>query len=184
MFTKDTNKWKQDRKRILDESVGAVVVWDFDGVIADTEPLHEESYRLMLKRVGYKPTRDFYPPYTGKTDEFMWHAFKDLGVKLDNDVQGFAKEKSDTLKQVIKDKVSLKPTWLVKDLYLPLSDIAKRQVILSNGDIEIIISLLKRWGLITYLEVIQKPNENRKKELLLDFLSEGKTVIFEDNGKH
>lgn len=35
--------WSSDRKRILQASRNAIAIWDFDGVVADTEPLHTES---------------------------------------------------------------------------------------------------------------------------------------------
>lgn len=78
-------------------------------------------------------------------------------------------------------KKDLRPTWLVKDLADTLSKTSKQQIILSNGDIEIIIDLLDKWGLDKYLQVIQKPNEGKKKALLTDFLNSDKSLVFEDN---
>ena len=104
-----------------------------------------------------------------------------MGVPLDNDVENFIQEKSDTLKKIVANKIDLELTWLVRDLASTLITTAKRQVVLSNGDIEIIIELLNRWGLDKYLEVIQKPNEGLKKKLLADFLNTNKGVVFEDN---
>ena len=31
------------------------VVWDFDGVVADTEPVHQVSYEVVLSPLGVAP---------------------------------------------------------------------------------------------------------------------------------
>ena len=42
----------------------------------------------------------------------------------------------------MESKVSLKPTWLVNELVPVFSESATRQVILSNGDIGVIVGYL------------------------------------------
>ena len=61
------------------------IVFDFDGVIADTEPLHLRASQTVLRTVGIELSeRDYYDRYLGFDDAGMFGAItKDLGVTLD-----------------------------------------------------------------------------------------------------
>jgi len=43
------------------------VLFDMDGVIVDTEPLHREAYFLMFKDMGIHVTEQMYTSYTGQS---------------------------------------------------------------------------------------------------------------------
>ncbi|MGB1042012.1 MAG: HAD family hydrolase [Tenacibaculum sp.] len=43
------------------------VLFDMDGVIVDTEPLHKEAYFLMFKKVEISVTQELYNSYTGQS---------------------------------------------------------------------------------------------------------------------
>lgn len=43
------------------------VLFDMDGVIVDTEPLHKQAYFLMFKKVGIQVSADLYNSYTGQS---------------------------------------------------------------------------------------------------------------------
>jgi len=43
------------------------VLFDMDGVIVDTEPLHYKAYHLMFKDVGIKVETDLYESFTGQS---------------------------------------------------------------------------------------------------------------------
>jgi HAD superfamily hydrolase (TIGR01509 family) len=51
------------------------IVFDFDGVIADSEPLHFRAFRDVLAGEGVELTeRDYYDRYLGFTDAGVFHA--------------------------------------------------------------------------------------------------------------
>jgi HAD superfamily hydrolase (TIGR01509 family) len=53
----------------------SAVVFDFDGVIADSEPLHYEGFRLILAREGVTLSRsDYYAKYLGYDDAGAFRA--------------------------------------------------------------------------------------------------------------
>lgn len=53
----------------------SAVVFDFDGVIADSEPLHYEGFRLVLAREGVTLSRaDYYARYLGYDDAGAFRA--------------------------------------------------------------------------------------------------------------
>ena len=61
------------------------IVFDFDGVVADTEPLHLRAARTVLHAVGIELTeRDYYDRYLGFDDAGMFGAIAaDQGLRLD-----------------------------------------------------------------------------------------------------
>src|ERR1051326_8143090 len=61
------------------------VVFDFDGVIADTEPLHLRAYQTLLRPEGIELTREaYYTRYLGFDDEDLFEAVaQDQKVEID-----------------------------------------------------------------------------------------------------
>lgn len=43
------------------------VLFDMDGVIVDTEPLHKQAYFLMFEKVGITVSQEMYNAYTGQS---------------------------------------------------------------------------------------------------------------------
>jgi HAD superfamily hydrolase (TIGR01509 family) len=63
------------------------IVFDFDGVIADSEPLHLRAFQHTLSDVGVALTpSDYYSKYLGYDDVGVFvHVARDRGVSLTND---------------------------------------------------------------------------------------------------
>lgn len=52
------------------------VVFDMDGVIVDSEPLHERAFVDVLDEIGYGRTHGIdFPAYYGKSDLVVWRDF-------------------------------------------------------------------------------------------------------------
>ena len=64
----------------------SAVVFDFDGVIADSEPLHFEGFRLVLAREGVSLSKaDYYARYLGYDDAGAFRAvLADHGQPFDD----------------------------------------------------------------------------------------------------
>jgi beta-phosphoglucomutase-like phosphatase (HAD superfamily) len=55
--------------------VTAAVVFDFDGVLADTEPLHLQAYQDVLGPLGVTLTREaYYERYLGFDDDGVFRS--------------------------------------------------------------------------------------------------------------
>ena len=63
----------------------SAVVFDFDGVLADSEPLHLRAYQEVLSPLGVTLTRqDYYARFLGYNDEDMFRKLAEAqGWKLD-----------------------------------------------------------------------------------------------------
>jgi len=61
------------------------IVFDFDGVLADSEPLHLRSYQEVLSPIGITLTRDeYYARYLGYDDEGVFTTIADVhGARFD-----------------------------------------------------------------------------------------------------
>src|SRR5262245_10450612 len=52
------------------------VIFDMDGVVVDSEPLHERAFRQVLEEIGYGATHGIdFPAYFGKSDLVVWRDF-------------------------------------------------------------------------------------------------------------
>lgn len=52
------------------------VIFDLDGVIVDSEPLHERAFREVFDELGYSQTHGVdFPAYYGKSDQALWLDF-------------------------------------------------------------------------------------------------------------
>jgi beta-phosphoglucomutase len=63
----------------------SAVVFDFDGVLADSEPLHLRSYQEVLDPIGITLTRDeYYSDYLGYDDEGVFTRIAEAhGLRMD-----------------------------------------------------------------------------------------------------
>ncbi len=52
------------------------VIFDMDGVVVNSEPLHERAFREVLDEIGYGETHGInFPAYFGKSDLVVWREF-------------------------------------------------------------------------------------------------------------
>jgi beta-phosphoglucomutase-like phosphatase (HAD superfamily) len=49
-----------------------VCLWDFDGVICDSEPFQAAAYREVLVRRGIRPAAGFFEGFVGRTKLEIW----------------------------------------------------------------------------------------------------------------
>ena len=81
------------------------IVFDFDGAIADSEPLHLRAYQSVLEKEGIELTRaDYYSKYLGFDDAGLFRALaRDKGLTVNDDtVDSWIELKS----QIIEDLLS------------------------------------------------------------------------------
>ncbi|NLJ78027.1 MAG: HAD-IA family hydrolase [Tissierellia bacterium] len=52
------------------------VIFDMDGVIVDSEPVHRELEIGLLEELGGRITPEEYEGFIGTTDHYMWSTFK------------------------------------------------------------------------------------------------------------
>jgi len=56
----------------------AAVIFDMDGVIVDSEPLHERAFLEVVGQIGYRQTHGLnIADFVGRSDQELWRAFVD-----------------------------------------------------------------------------------------------------------
>lgn len=100
----------------------AAVIFDFDGVIVDTEPLHYQAFQKMLipRNLGYS-WEDYVATYMGFDDRDAFReAFRQGGLPLaDHELEQLVADKASIFQEVIADGVTPYPgvTTLIQDLH-------------------------------------------------------------------
>lgn len=159
----------------------ATIMWDFDGVIADTEPIQAASYRALLKERGYELADDFFEDLIGKTETKIWETLIARGAPvLEEEVPSFTFRRGELVLDMCKKYLT--PNWFVHDLVHFFGKYSYDQVIVSNGIPEHILVLLEMWGLGDMIRFPSKEERGTGKAQLMKHLtSRGKTVSLEDN---
>src|SRR5262245_58994178 len=88
------------------------IVFDFDGVIADTEPLHLRAYQRLLQTEGIELTHDdYYNRYLGFDDDGLFRAVAhDRGLSVSDDrVADWIRSKSRIIEELLADGSVLFP---------------------------------------------------------------------------
>lgn len=65
--TNGSKYWKEERTSMI-----KAVIFDMDGVIIDSEPIHFESDKMTMKEYGIELTDEELNHFVGTTNAFMW----------------------------------------------------------------------------------------------------------------
>src|SRR5688572_23958904 len=82
------------------------IVFDFDGVIADSEPLHLRAFQNVLAEEGIElSVRDYYSRYLGYEDVGLFEALaRDRAMPMsDEQLASLLARKAVTLQQMLRD---------------------------------------------------------------------------------
>ena len=88
------------------------IVFDFDGVIADSEPLHLRAFQNILSEEGLElSTRDYYERYLGYDDAGLFRALaRDRAIAIDDgQIASLIARKAHVLQEMLQDARVLFP---------------------------------------------------------------------------
>lgn len=88
------------------------IVFDFDGVIADSEPLHLRAYQAVLRQDGIDLTKeDYYKRYLGYDDMGLFQALtKDRKIAISTErMDSWIESKSEILEEMLSGDSILFP---------------------------------------------------------------------------
>lgn len=126
-------------------------LFDFDGVIADTEPFFLELDRQALVRLGYTPTDAEVHSFVGHPSEIMAQALlAQHGISID--ASDFLAERN--VSTGIYGNPDLDPMPGLGELWARLSEKGIKIAVVSSTRVADLVRALNRWGLLTYVDAV------------------------------
>lgn len=127
------------------------VIFDMDGVLADTGPIHFESWVKMAAEIGLKFTRDLFEETFGQQSPTITR--KLVGADVDEDlVEKWASLKEKYYREMVKEK--LEPLPGVIRIIKELKSEGFKLAIGSSGPPENVDLLLSRLNIKPFFDVI------------------------------
>ena len=132
------------------------VLWDMDGVIADTGPLHYRSWRAALSGRGYNLTEAEFRESFGRRNDVIIRGF--LGDSVtDAEITAIAEDKETAYRRIAAAEVTAAPG--VPELLAGLKAAGYRQALASSAPRANIDLLLGVLGLAEYFDALVDGSE-------------------------
>ena len=129
------------------------VIFDMDGVIVDTEPVHHFAYNQIFKQLNIDITPEIYASFTGNSTKNIFEKLK-AHFKLKEDVQGLVETKRNLFNDAFDQKEDLFLLEGVEDLIKEL-DANGMQLVLASSSAKVTINrIFNRFGLHKYFSHI------------------------------
>ena len=128
------------------------VIFDFDGVILDTETPLYESWREIYLRHGADLDKALFASYIGGADYFDFHAHLERLVDAELDRQALGDERSRLYRRLVSDNRALPG---VVDRIADAERLGIRVGLASNSDIGWVRSNLENLGLYSRFDAVR-----------------------------
>lgn len=166
---------------IRDRGPFEVCLWDFDGVVCNSEPFQSAAYREVLLRRGVRPSARFFGGFVGRTEVEIWDQMRRT-YGIDAATGDLVRERRDVLRpRLIRDA---RPNWFVRPALRALAAHGSRSVIVSSGDVAVIKPYLAAWSLASAFEPMSPPGRSAspKRTRLTELAASatGGVLLFED----
>lgn len=129
------------------------VIFDMDGVIVDTEPVHHYAYHEHFRKLGIEVPDDLYATFTGNSTKNVYQRLRDIfGIQTDTDTLIQTKRSLFNDAFDTKEDLTLLPgvESLIKDLHAN-----GVQLILASSAAKVTIDrVFRRFGLYPYFSHI------------------------------
>jgi len=119
------------------------VIFDMDGVLIDSEPIHQEIEQSMFKQLGLSIPKGKHDKFLGTSDFDMWSKIKE-DYKLPDDVNELIDKKVRLFLNYISNSKNIEPIKFVDKLLFELKKENFKLVLASSSNREIINLILLR----------------------------------------
>lgn len=125
------------------------VIFDMDGVIVDTEPVHHYAYNQHFKQLNITVSPEMYASFTGNSTKNIFEKLK-LQFDLKDDVQTLVETKRNLFNDAFDNKEDLYLLAGVEELIKDLYHNGMQLVLASSSATVTINRIFNRFGLHQY----------------------------------
>ena len=125
------------------------VIFDMDGVIVDTEPLHKKAYYQHFGELGIEVDAELFSRFTGKSTRNVYQMIKEI-FKIDTDVEALIQKKRTIFYGLFDSDPALQLLDGVEDLVKNLHSANFQLILASSAAKSTINRVFKRFDLFPY----------------------------------
>ena len=129
------------------------VIFDMDGVIIDSEPVHMKLENETYKKLGIEVTGDEHHSFVGATSHYMWEALKNK-YKLNQTLEELIEyDRSTYFKYLNSDECEITLIDGVKELIKDFHENGIKLAIASSSPLNVIEAIAKKFQIEEYFDV-------------------------------
>jgi len=125
------------------------VIFDMDGVLVNSEPLHHEVSLIQFKDLNIEVTDDIFATFTGNSNKMIYQKLKDR-FQLPHKIEDLILAKNNLFINAFDNKEDLHLMPGVKDLIVDLHKNGIQLIVASSSEMEIIDKVFERFDLNQY----------------------------------
>ena len=125
------------------------VIFDMDGVLVNSEPLHHEVSLIQFKDLNIEVTDDIFATFTGNSNKMIYQKLKDR-FQLPHKIEDLILAKNNLFIDAFDKKEDLHLMPGVKDLIVDLHKNGIQLIVASSSEMEIIDKVFERFDLDQY----------------------------------
>lgn len=129
------------------------VIFDMDGVIVDTEPVHHYAYFKLFKELGVEVSQEIYTSFTGNSTRNTFQKLKNL-FPIEEEVEDLIQRKRSLFNDAFDTKEDLFLLEGVEKLIIDLHTKGMQLILASSASKVTIDRVFKRFGLHPYFSHI------------------------------
>lgn len=125
------------------------VIFDMDGVLVNSEPLHHEVSLVQFKNLNIEVSDDVFATFTGNSNKMIYQKLKDK-FQLQQEIEELVFDKNNLFIEAFDKKEDLHLMPGVKDLIIDLHKNGIQLIVASSSEMAIINKVFKRFDLDQY----------------------------------
>lgn len=129
------------------------IIFDMDGVIVDTEPVHHYAYYQHFKQLNIEVSHDLYTSFTGNSTKNVYQKIKDI-FGIEGEIHDLVQTKRNLFNDAFDTKEDLFLLDGVEDLILQLHQMGRQLILASSASKVTIERVFNRFNLHPYFSHI------------------------------
>ncbi|MFL0252073.1 HAD family hydrolase [Clostridium neuense] len=130
------------------------VIFDMDGVIIDSEPIHLEFAMELFKKLGVIMSNEEYSKFIGTTSQYMWDTIKKK-YNLNNKVEELIEmERNGFFEFLSSPDMTIKPIEYIPELLKALHENNYKVALASSSPIRVIEFIINSFKIRDYFDEI------------------------------